>query len=288
MQLPAGYQRFEVEGAVLVLHGEHSQPLLAAGVHDPAGLIARATGGPQGRTRLARVALGDSGTALVRCLHRGGLLGKLVRRLSFDPHRALAELLVSTGAAARGAHVLEVLGAVSRPERLGWVHGLITREVDGARDLQRVLRTTPPGADRTRALIAAGRAVARLHAAGVDHVDLNLKNVLLPRARDGGDGDHALVIDLDRCRIASGPASPAVVEGNLLRLLRSWHKLAAAEPAAVRPRDPLHFLRGYAPGPEARARRRHLTALGRARRFFWRRLLWAVRPPRLEPLAAGA
>ena len=35
-----------------------------------------------------------------------------------------------------------------------------------------------------------------LHEAGVDHVDLNLKNILL--APDG----RAIVIDLDRCRIS--------------------------------------------------------------------------------------
>lgn len=280
MELPEGFERFEVQGAVLVLRAGLSRPLLEAGVHDPEGLVARSPSALQGRSRLARIELADGGRALVRCLHRGGLLGRLVRRLSFDPQRALDELLVSARAAARGARVLEVLGAVSRPAGLvGWHHGLITREVEGAFDLQRVLRTTPPGPDRARALAAAGQAVARLHQAGVDHVDLNLKNVLLP------PHGEALVIDLDRCRIAPAPAAARVVEDNLLRLLRSWHKLSAAEPQAVRPRDPFLFLRAYAAGQ--RPLRRRLVALGRSRTFFWRRLLWGLRPPRLEPLPSA-
>lgn len=269
---PEGFRTCQVDGATLILREGMADALLAAGVHDPESLVRRFPSAHRGRAALARLDLGGVG-AIVRCLHRGGLFGKLVRRVSLDRTRALAELVVSARAAARGARVLEVLGAITRPAGLGWTHGLVTREVAGARDLLEVLRTTR-GAARRAALRAAGESIARLHAAGVDHVDLNLKNVLL--APDGG----ALVIDLDRCRLAGeGPASWTVRERNLLRLLRSWHKLASVEPASVERRDPLRLLRAYA--GEDRAARERLLAAGRRSTFPCRRLLWRLRPPRV-------
>lgn len=273
MQPPAGFTRVERDGAVVVVRSALEGVLLDAGIADPVGLVARAPSRLAGRGRLASVDLGPAGRAVVRPLLRGGALGWLVRRLalgglSLDRGRALAELVVSAEAAARGARVLDVLAAVTRPGPLGFTHGLVTREVEGARDLMAVLEREPAPARRA-ALLAAGRAVRRLHDAGVDHVDLNLKNILL--APDG----EALVIDLDRCRLGQGPASDAVREANLLRLLRSWTKLGVRAPGAVRPRDPFLLLRGYAPGRAERPRRRALVAAARARGGFGcRRVVW--------------
>jgi 3-deoxy-D-manno-octulosonic acid kinase len=65
---------------------------------------------------------------------------------------------------------------------------------------------------------AAGRAVARLHAAGVIHPDLNLGNILV------GDGD-ASIVDLDRARIGRGPLVAWRRSRSLRRLERSARKL---------------------------------------------------------------
>ena len=66
----------------------------------------------------------------------------------------------------------------------------------------------------------AGRLVARFHRAGLDHVDLNVHNLLFD---DAGKG---WVIDLDRCQLRI-PAT-AWRERNLARLRRSLLKLRGA------------------------------------------------------------
>ncbi len=271
MELPTGFRRLEVDDAVVVAKDAVADALLAAGVADPEALVLRSPAALAGRGRLGRVELPGAVVAIVRPLLRGGLLGKVVKRVSLDETRALAELTVSVEAAARGASVLEVLAAVTRRRGPGWSHAVVTREVPGARDLTAVL-TGPDGPRaRARALRAAGQAVRRLHDAGVDHVDLNLKNILLPAAGD------ALVIDLDRCRLGPAPASDAVREENLVRLLRSWTKLGVQRPGSTRPRDPLALLRGYAPGRAGRPLRRALVAAGRAQGGFpWRRAMWGL------------
>lgn len=291
MELPPGYERHEVGGAHVVARADLAPALLAAGVADPDALVARAPLALGGRGRLARVAL-EGGAALVRPVRRGGLLGKLVARLSLDPERALRELVVSAHARARGAAVLDVLAAVTTPRGLGVWHAVVSREVEGARDLARLLAARPAPAARRAALLAAGRAVRALHDVGVDHVDLNLANVLVrpgagpvdpgaAGARPEGGGPvglrpeaGALVIDLDRCVARDGPVPDAVRRRNLLRLLRSWVKLGARDPDAVRARDPWRFLRGYAPGDRALARAL-LRAVG-PRPFPCRRALWLL------------
>jgi len=269
MDLPAGFVEVTRGDAVVVAQAGLLETLLAAGIEDPAGLTQRVPGPHRGRGNLGRLDL-EAGAFVVRPLVRGGLFGKLVRRTSFDRWRARAELQTSVEAAARGAPVLEVAAAVTRAHGVGWSHALVTREVAQARDLMTILREGS-GPPRAAALAAAGRAVRLAHEAGIDHVDLNLKNVLITAAGE------ALVIDLDRCRLAAGPLSPAARERSLLRLLRSWRKLGAAAPEAVRAADPLRFVRAYAAGdPELR---RRLIGAGRRARFWTHRLRWRLFPP---------
>ncbi|MGE0709260.1 MAG: lipopolysaccharide kinase InaA family protein [Planctomycetota bacterium] len=272
MSLPPGYEQLEHHGARLVLRSDLRAPLLAAGVADPLAVIARHPADVGGRARLGRIELEGVGPLLVRALVRGGLVGKVVRRLSWDPLRAESELRVSVEAAARGASVPEVVAAVTRRVPGGYQHGLVVRELSGARDLVAVLRAEPEGIARWRALRAAGEAVRRLHDAGVDHVDLNLKNVLV-----GQDG-RGVVIDLDRCRVHEAALDERGRERNLLRLYRSWLKLQAAEPQVTCPRDPLRVARAYAQGELDRWRR--LVERGRAARFWSHQLRWALFPPR--------
>ena len=272
--LPGGYERIEHAGARIVLRSDLRDALLAAGVADPLDLIARQPAVDKaGRAALARVQLPQAGPVLVRALTRGGLLGKVVRRLSWDPGRAESELVVSARAAERGAAVPEVVAAVTRGVAGGYEHGLVSRELVGARDLVGVLRDER-GAPRRAALRAAGEAVRRLHEAGVDHVDLNLKNVLIDAEGRG------VVIDLDRCRIGAEPLGEAARRSNLLRLYRSWVKLGVAEAESVATRDPLWLARAYARGE--RARLRWLVGVGREARFWSHRLRWSLFPPRFR------
>jgi aminoglycoside phosphotransferase (APT) family kinase protein len=82
--------------------------------------------------------------------------------------------------------------------------------------------------------------VRALHDAGVEHADLNLKNLLVRP----GPPVEAFVIDLDKSR-RGGPLSRAAAVRNLERLLRSAEKLGLLGSALSRA-DLARFVRAYA------------------------------------------
>lgn len=115
MELPSGFVRVEAGPAVVVARAALAEALVAAGVGDPEALTQRVPSLHRGRGNLGRLDLGEAGAFVVRPLLRGGLVGKLIRRVSFDRDRAEAELRVSALVATRGASVLDVVAAVTRP-----------------------------------------------------------------------------------------------------------------------------------------------------------------------------
>ncbi len=62
-----------------------------------------------------------------------------------------------------------------------------------------------------------GKTIAKFHTIGLDHVDLNIRNILL------NSHDRVYIIDFDRCRFR--PIDKEWQQGNLDRLLRSVQKL---------------------------------------------------------------
>ena len=264
MEPPRGFVRLDRDGAELVLRAGLEEALLAAGVAFPERLVASAgETGLRGRGALARLEL-PVGKAVLRLYRRGGILGKFVRLLSLDRERARSELALHARAIERGASVAEPLAAITRRKGPGFAHALATREVENARDLERVLAEAR-GKERRKALAAAGEAVRRLHEAGIDHVDLNVKNVLVA-------GDQGVVIDLDRGRAYLDEAAR---RRNLVRLLRSAVKLSVRG-GRLEPRDPFRFARAYARGD--RELRRSIVSWGRAA-LPWirlRALVWRV------------
>jgi 3-deoxy-D-manno-octulosonic acid kinase len=85
---------------------------------------------------------------------------------------------------------------------------------------------------------AIGRAIRQLHAAGVDHADLNANNILL---RDS----QVFFIDFDKARIGATPALDGE-HGNLRRLQRSLLKLQGLDPRLqFDDRDWQSLLEGY-------------------------------------------
>lgn len=154
---------------------------------------------------------------VLRHYRRGGLLGGILGdrylALGLERSRAWREFRLT-------AELHDAGLPVARPVAARVVsHGLFERG-----DLLTVRLDATPlavsvgrGAPEAAAWKAAGRCVATLHAAGLDHADLNLHNLLL----DGAG--KATLIDLDRgCRRAPG----AWRAGNLARLRRSLAKLA--------------------------------------------------------------
>jgi len=162
----------------------------------------------------------------LRHYRRGGLIARVVEdRYVWTGEarvRAFAEWRLLAALTRRGLPVPQPIAA--RYERKGLLYrcDLITRRIPGAVPLsERLLRAAVPEATWR----GIGATVARLHAAGVDHADLNAHNILLDEA------DVVSVIDFDRGRLrAPVPASwPA---GNVARLRRSLDKIARGLPDA--------------------------------------------------------
>jgi 3-deoxy-D-manno-octulosonic acid kinase len=101
---------------------------------------------------------------------------------------------------------------------------VVTQEATGAEAIAQALRDAPDEAARAQVGRAAGRAVGVLHAAGIRHADLNLTNLLLQRSAGGLE---AVVLDLDRARVARAPLSRGARRRALRRLARSYRKLLA-------------------------------------------------------------
>ncbi len=163
---------------------------------------------------------------VVRHYRRGGLMARWLRDWYFavgEP-RPVAELRASLEASRRGIPTPAVVAGSVHAAGAFYRADLVTEEIPGGVDLAEVLfgdgeRSVPP----LPALAAAGTLVRRLAEAGVRHADLNAKNLVL---QPTGDGIRAWVVDLDGCRLASGPG-PGVGETMRRRLERSLRKLGA-------------------------------------------------------------
>jgi tRNA A-37 threonylcarbamoyl transferase component Bud32 len=168
------------------------------------------------------------------------------------------------------------VGAVVLPGPLGWRGFLLTLEVEGAVDVLSWLHAGgTEGGGRRDVLREAGRAVRRLHDAGVAHADLHPKNLLL------APGGRVLVLDLDRARDSKALLDDATRLENLVRLGRAMEKHRLRGLGAGR-REALRFLEGYAGSRDA-ARvwlDRAGSRLERTRfwRVLWWRLIGATRP----------
>lgn len=239
---------------------------------NPGSLLPAGVGG---RAPLSRVA-GGAGPLLVRPYRKGGLLRHLRGQLFRGSWRPLSELVLHRRLEAAGVPVLQAVGCVVLRSLLGWRGFLLTREVEGALDLQAWLYgdAAPGDTPPARVLRRAGRAVRRLHDAGVSHLDLHPKNLLLT------PGGEVLVIDLDRARIFPGPLPEGERLANLVRLARAIEKHRLKGMHAGR-REALRFLEGYA-GSRAAAgqwleRVRRRVRRGLPLRVLWWRLIGEVR-----------
>lgn len=166
------------------------------------------------------------GRWLLRHYRRGGLVARLIEDrylwLGADRSRAFAEWHLLAELVRRGLPAPRPVAA--RVQRHGWRYraDLITVAVEDAESLAERLRRRPLEAGQWQAL---GRLLARFHAAGAYHHDLNAHNILID--------DHGgfTLIDFDRGRIRR-PGRWG--RRNLARLRRSLEKLAGQAPG-------LHF-----------------------------------------------
>ncbi|MGR2738599.1 3-deoxy-D-manno-octulosonic acid kinase [Billgrantia sp. Q4P2] len=166
---------------------------------------------------------------VLRPYRRGGLAARIstTRYLwtGLERTRAFREQRLTAHLFAQGLPVPRPVAAGVNHHGLSYTAALITVRIRGARALAERL------ADAEQELLErVGATVRRFHEAGLDHVDLNARNLLVD------DDDKVWLIDLDRCRLRPPGAWR---EANLERLDRSLAKFGGAEAmAAIR--------RGYA------------------------------------------
>jgi len=158
---------------------------------------------------------------VARAGRRGGLPGRVLDSVyfGFSP-RPMREALASEALRTRGAPVVEVCAAAVQ-----WIvpgiyrSWLLTRWIDGAQTLLEWAAFERRSAVRQLGFAATGRALARLHAAGARHPDLNVSNILVVA---NGDDVEVVLIDLDRVWLQAVSARAGAAD--LARLRRSIDK----------------------------------------------------------------
>jgi 3-deoxy-D-manno-octulosonic acid kinase len=148
---------------------------------------------------------------------RGGLVAKLSedRYLwsGLKQTRAYQEFVLTADLRQRGFPVPRPLAAQVVRQGLSYRADLITELLPNVKSMAQRLESNLHDFPWHE----VGSTIARFHAIGLDHVDLNIRNILL------NDNNRIYLIDFDRCRLRA--INKAWQQSNLDRLLRSVHKL---------------------------------------------------------------
>jgi 3-deoxy-D-manno-octulosonic acid kinase len=229
--LPAGYVTGRERDAVVVALPSVLGRALAC-IAQSGSLYEHAAAQPDaqsftGRGAAFRLRMPD-GDWVVRHYRRGGAIARLLddRYLRIGRPRPLRELHASVLARSRGVDSPEVLVAAVHPAAAHYRADIATRYIDGSRDLaEHVLGAARAGpAERLAAWRAAGALLRSAFDAGVEHADLNLRNILIAGA---AAAPRALLLDLDRAVVCDHAVSDSARAAMLDRLHRSRHKLEA-------------------------------------------------------------
>jgi 3-deoxy-D-manno-octulosonic acid kinase len=168
------------------------------------------------------------GAWVVRHYRRGGTVAPLLgdRYLRVGAARPLRELHASVAARARGVATPEVVAAVVYAAGIFYRADLATRQVPESADLAETVlgRRRGDAGARCASWHSAGLLLHTAFHAGVEHADLNLRNILI---QPGADGPAAYLLDLDRARVRCGPVADGARAAMLERLHRSRRKLEA-------------------------------------------------------------
>lgn len=205
--------------------------LLAPEYWREAGLV---TGQAPGRGQSLFLEVGDRQWVL-RPYRRGGLVARLSTSrylwTGLERSRAFREVRLTARLYQAGLPVPRpVLGGVVR-HGPSYEAALITERLPATRALAEHLA----GGDLAPGLLhEVGQVIRRFHDHGLDHVDLNARNLLVD------DSDRVWLIDLDRCRLR---APGKWREGNLARLGRSLARFCVDERSAQQALEEIR--RGY-------------------------------------------
>lgn len=251
MNVPPGYVVEQVRGnRVIALVSELDSVHRA--LRSASSLYEWAAGHPSARSHLGRGAAyqvsTDGSDWLVRRYRRGGLVARLLsdRYAAVGAPRPLRELRASEAARGRGVPTPQVLAAAIYDAGPFYRADLVTSFVPDSRELAEVsFGAARIDGDRlAQAWHAAGTLLRLTFAAGIDHADLNLRNILLTRLDDAAP--QAWLLDLDRATAGNGPVGRRGRLRMLNRLHRSRRKLEAQSGLALAPAALESFAAGLA------------------------------------------
>ena len=212
-------------------------------------------------------------TGAFRRTVRGGPYARLELETSIGVvPRTLSELHVTVNAIQSGVPTVSPLGCCWRRNmgRLGYTSAFISLYQEKAKSLFDVVSTwRENGArlgNRRSVLFSVARAIRQLHASGIHHPDLTLRNLLIQ------PDNSCLIADFDQANQSSSISNRSLVSG-LSRLNRSIEKSHLAQTLPVR--DRLRFLCHYFEGSHHRDVRIRQIAYQaslalRLHRLFWK------------------
>lgn len=158
---------------------------------------------------------------VLRPYQRGGLIAKLSQQryiwLGVERTRAFREVRLTAALYEQGLPVPRPVACCVTRFGLTYEAALLTVRIPGARALASLLSA---GEADEALLKRVGAMIKRFHQAGLDHVDLNARNILVDEA------GKPWMIDLDRCRLRPPGKWQA---SNLQRLERSVVKFAPSQ-----------------------------------------------------------
>lgn len=158
---------------------------------------------------------------VLRPYQRGGLIAKLSQQryvwLGVERTRAFREVRLTAALYEQGLPVPRPVACCVTRFGLTYEAALLTVRIPGARALASLLNA---GEADEALLKRVGAMIKRFHQAGLDHVDLNARNILVDEA------GKPWLIDLDRCRLRPPGKWQA---SNLQRLERSVVKFAPGQ-----------------------------------------------------------
>ncbi|HLD35168.1 MAG TPA: lipopolysaccharide kinase InaA family protein [Planctomycetota bacterium] len=232
--IPAYFKVKESVGEWRIIHADYESAVdsLLNGGYNTAN-VERVQG--RGDYPVANVKASDGKEAevIVRVYRRGGLAGLVLPDIFNDARRPLAELVLTEKGRTEGVPLPEILGL-----QIKWVlpffyrAKIVVKRIPDTVTLEETLFSLDKkGLNRkelyrqkANLISSLVKALRQLHNAGINHRDLNIRNILIKRT---GLDFAAYIIDLDKSAYESDAKGLALDKriNNLIRLNRSLDKM---------------------------------------------------------------
>lgn len=175
----------------------------------------RVVGSARGRGTTWFVQL-ESLQGALRHYRRGGLFGKLVKDLylfqGWEKSRSYLEYQLLLKLRKQGVHVPRPIAARVEKRGIFYRADLLSEKIPNANDLVDILQRSSIPSEIYQSI---GEEIGKMHAAGVNHTDLNIHNILIDK------NEQVWIIDFDKCYCQQGDEWK---KANLERLKRSFIK----------------------------------------------------------------